>query len=58
MGDLKVAPAVNYNFPLLVFSRPGQSQDLLYKNCSNSFNNSLGDPFPPLALRRRQAQTV
>ena len=45
-----------------VISRPGRSQGLLYKQpCDgliHSFINSVSEPFPPTALRRRHAQTV
>ena len=41
-----------------LISRPGQSQGLLYKHLRNSLINSLSHPFPPKALRRRNAQTV
>ena len=45
-----------------IISRPGRSQELLYKQprdwLIHSFNNSVGEPFPPTALRRRHAQTV
>ena len=37
-----------------IFSRPGQSQGLLYTFVIHSFSN----PFPPTALWRRHAQTV
>ena len=43
------------NICYLFFSRPGQSQGLLYKQ---PFNHSLSEPFPPTALLRRHAQTV
>ena len=42
----------------LVFSRPGQSQGLLYKQPRHWFINWLSQPFPPTALQRRHAQTV
>ena len=41
-----------------IFSRPGQSQQLLYKQPGNSFINSVSHPFSPTALRRRHAPTV
>ena len=44
--------------PLSVFSRPGRSQGLLYKQPRDSLINSVRQPFPLTALRRRHAQTV
>ena len=45
-----------------IVSRPGRSQGLLYKQLCywfiDSFINSVTDPFPPTALRRRHAKTV
>ena len=41
-----------------IFSRPGQRQGLLYKQPRDSFSQSVHEPFPPTALRRRHAQTV
>ena len=45
-----------------VFSRPGQSQGLLYKHCCDSLISSfihlVCDPFPPLAQRSRHDLTV
>ena len=40
------------------FSRHGQSQRLLYKPDCNSLIRSATDPFPPLTLQRRHAQTI
>ena len=40
-----------------IFSRPGQSQVLLYKQPRN-VSQSVSNPFPVTALRRRHAQTV
>ena len=42
----------------LVFSRPGGSHGLLYKQPCDSLIHSFSEPFPPKALRRRHAQTV
>ena len=46
----------------LVLSRPGRSQGLLYKHLRysliHSFIDSVSLPFPPIALRRRHAQTI
>ena len=41
-----------------MISRPGQSQELLYKQPRHSFSERISQPFPPTALRRRHAQTV
>ena len=41
-----------------MFSRPGQSQGLLYKQSRHSLIDSVSHPFPSTALRRRHAQTV
>ena len=40
-----------------IFSRPGQRQGLLYKQPCDSFIQSVREPFPPTAFRRRHAQT-
>lgn len=40
-----------------IFSRPGRSQGLLYKQSCDSFIHSVCEPFPPTALRRPHAQT-
>ena len=42
----------------VVFSRPGQSQVLLYKQPRDSFINLVRQPFPLTALQLRHAQTV
>ena len=39
-------------------SRPGRSQGLLYKQPCDWLINWVSHPFPPIALRRRHAQTV
>ena len=42
-----------------IFSRPGRSQGLLYKQPRDVFIHSVvREPFPPTALQRRHAQTV
>ena len=41
-----------------IFSRPGQSQGLLYKHLCNSFIHSFSNPFPSTALWCRHAQMV
>ena len=41
-----------------IFSGPGRSQGLLYKQPHDSLIDSVCHPFPPTALRRRHAQTV
>ena len=62
-----VLPVINYHIEARLFikkrfhyiiSRPGQSQGLLYKHHCHSFIDSVSEPFPPTALRRRHAQTV
>ena len=42
----------------LFFSRPGQSQGLLYKQPCNLLINSVSQPFSPIALRRHHAEPV
>ena len=41
-----------------VFSKPGQSQGLLYKKPCHWLVKSVSHPFPPIALRHRYAQTI
>ena len=43
---------------IYIFSRPGQSQGLLYKHRRHSFLNKVSHPVPPTALWRRHSQSV
>ena len=43
---------------LYIFSRPGRSQGLLYKQPHEIFSPGVRQPFPPTALRRRHAQKI
>ena len=63
-NDSKGFITVQYEFcDTIIIRRHGQSQGLLYKHCNlfiHSITTSLGNtfPLPPIALQRRQAQTV
>ena len=45
-------------YPVYIVSRPGRSQGLLYKQPRDYLSQSVSQPFPPTALRRRHAQRV
>ena len=42
----------------LIFSRPGRSQGLLYKQSCHSLTDLFSNPFPPTALQCCQAQMI